>query len=267
MGSQGKHAAVRGSPRPSGAGKHADPAVRRAHCLRMLLGSGALAVAVVGGAVVLGQASAPPSSAGVKAVTVSSDDGPESRPSPPALERLVVYGHSMPAGGGASADSRGTPCWPPTSSGSSWSTTPTGQRLDHAALTLGRARRPDARDAVVLHTGLNDIFRRGEAAVDRGRLAIRRFLAGTAGAGRRVIFPECQPGWWQHTPAGRNLQPAYDAWNDMIREEAAAAPRVDVVDVCETWDPRRFASFPDFHPNDEGHARMAAALVAVLSRV
>lgn len=235
--------------------------------MRIVVGSGALAAAVVGGAIVLGQAAAPPSSAGVKAVKVSSDEGPESGPSGPPLERMVVYGHSMPAGGGASAASQGYPALAAEELGVKLvNHADGGSGSTHAAVTLGRARPADARDAVVLHTGLNDIFRRGEAAVDRGRQAVRRFLAGTTGAGRRVIFTECQPGWWLHTPAERNLQPAYDAWNDMIREEAATAPRVDVIDICEIWDPRRFASFPDFHPNDEGHARMAAELVAVLSR-
>lgn len=232
----------------------------------MALGSGALAVAVVGSAVVLGQAAAPPSSAGVKAVTVSSDGVLESRESGPPLERIVVYGHSMPAGGGASADSKGYPVLAAAALGVKLVNHAVGgSGSTHAAATLGRARPADARDAVVLHTGLNDIFRRGGAAVDRGREAVQRFLAGTTEAGRRVIFTECQPGWWRRTPAGRNLQPAYDAWNDMIREEAAGAPRVEVIDICEIWNPRRFATFPDFHPNDEGHARMADELVAVLS--
>ena len=225
----------------------------------------ALSAAVVGGSVVLSQIASPPSGA-TAAVTVSSDESPAPQLSVPGIERLVVYGHSMPAGGGASDPSKGYAVLAAEALGLELVNHAVGGTGAANATKIMEAAPPAGpQDAVVLHTGMNDIFRRGDAAVARGRQAIRHFLAGTADAGRRVIVLECQPGSWQYTPPGRDLQSAYEAWNDMLREESAAWPDVDLLDVCEKWDPRRFTNVRRYHPNDVGHARMAAELAATLA--
>jgi lysophospholipase L1-like esterase len=141
-----------------------------------------------------------------------------------------------------------------------------GSGAANATKTMEAARPAGRRDAVVLHTGMNDIFRRGADAVTRGRLAIRHFLEGTEDAGLRVVVLECQPASWSYTPPGRNLQSAYEAWNDMLRDEVSAAHQVRLLDTCESWDPQQFTSAKRYHPDDEGHARMAADLAALLAR-
>lgn len=215
----------------------------------------------VGGLVALQHVPAsPPASA--EAITVSSG-----RSAAPALGRLVVFGHSMPAGSGASDPSLGYAVL-------------TAQALDlplanyadggtgaaNATKTMEAAPPVGPRDAVVLHTGLNDIFRRGDDAVARGRQAIRHFLQGTEDAGRRVVVLECQMRSWRFTPPERNLQAAYVAWNDMLREEAAASSDVEVLSTCEAWRARRYIDYRRYHPNDEGHALLAAQLTDLLSR-
>lgn len=184
------------------------------------------------------------------------------------IDRLVVYGHSMPTGGGASD---GTLAYPQVAAEAAGlqllNRAEGGTSAENAADVMesfaGAGAGP--RDAVVIHTGMNDILRRGDNAAANGRAAIERLLSGTASAQRRVLVLECQPPSWEDTPVHEDLQPAYDAWNEMLREEAAAAGGVDVLDTCAVWNPEDYVDAPKFHPNDLGHATIAEALVALLS--
>jgi lysophospholipase L1-like esterase len=117
---------------------------------------------------------------------------------------------------------------------------------------------------VLIHTGMNDIFREGEGAVEVGREAIQRILYATARAKQRVIVLECQPADWMDTPPAQDLQAAYDAWNTMLREEAGGQPGVGVLDTCESWDPTLYTDSPQYHPNDDGHALIAEELNELL---
>ena len=269
MGSQGKHVARNRTSTATSAGKHAAPERGGSRLVRIVAVAVALSLTVVGVLLALRQTTSAGSAAGETAVIVSSGRSAAAATEAltvPGIERLVVYGHSMPEGGGASdpslgysflaAELLGLPLVNHAEGGSG---------AANATLTMESQPAAGPEDAVVLHTGMNDIFRRNEAAVGRGRQAVRSFLDGTSDAGRRVVVLECQPGSWADTPPGRNLQSAYDAWNDMLREEAALASDVEVLDICEIWNPRRFTSVEKYHPNDEGHARMAAELAELLA--
>jgi lysophospholipase L1-like esterase len=211
---------------------------------------------------------APPGAPAVagEAMAVSANRTQASALAAAGVTRLVVYGHSMPAGGGASDPSRKYAVLTADALGLRLVDRAVGGTgAANATKTMQAARPAGPHDAVVLHTGMNDIFRRGVDAVAHGRQAVRHFLAGTADAGRRVVVLECQPISWQDTPPHRNLQPAYEAWNAMLREEAAAWRDVAVLDTCERWDARRFEDPGKYHPNDDGHARIARALAALLA--
>ena len=271
MGSQGKHVARSRSSSVTHLGKHAAAERQRPRMLTLVVAAVALSTLVAGGLLAF-RLTAPTSSAAraTGAVTVASDKSADKLAavelSVPGIERLVVYGHSMPEGGGASEPSRSYAVLTAEALGVELVNRAVGgSGAANATKTMQAARPAGPNDAVVLHTGMNDIFRRGDAAVGRGRQAILSFLAGTADAGRRVIVLECQPGSWKYTPKGRNLQTAYDAWNDMLREEAAGSQDVRVLDTCAAWNPRRFTSLEKYHPNDEGHARMADELAALLA--
>lgn len=227
----------------------------------------AATLATVGAATAVARHAPPtePAAAG-QAMTVASNRVQASEPAASGVTRLVVYGHSMPAGGGASEPSRKYAVLAADALGLDLvDRAIPGSGAANATKTMEAAPPAGPLDAVVLHTGMNDIFRRGVDAVARGRQAIRHFLAGTADAGRRVVVLECQPISWRDTPPHRNLQPAYDAWNAMLREEAAARPDVAVLDTCERWDARRFEDAGRYHPNDDGHAQIARGLVALLA--
>jgi lysophospholipase L1-like esterase len=183
----------------------------------------------------------------------------------PGLKRLVVYGHSMPAGGGASQVSLGYAQLTADATGLQLlNRSEGGTSALRAANHM--AEFPSARpgDVVVIHTGMNDIFRKGDAAAEIGREGIERMLSSSSHAGRRVLVLECQPSNWLDTPPHRDLQTAYDAWNAMIREEAEVWPDVDVLDTCATWDAVRYTNPPQYHPDDEGHALIAEQLTALL---
>jgi lysophospholipase L1-like esterase len=179
-------------------------------------------------------------------------------------ERLVVYGHSMPTGGGASDSARAYAELTAEATELQLLNRAEGGTLAvTASRTMAALPKALPSDVVVIHTGMNDIFRRGDDAVAMGRDAIRQMLSGTSTAVRQVLMLECQPFSWMDTPPKVELQGAYDAWNAMLREEAAAAD-VDVLDTCAEWNPEDYTDVPKFHPNDEGHALIAEELVALL---
>ena len=181
------------------------------------------------------------------------------------LDRLVVYGHSMPIGGGASDPSNGYAEVAAEATGLQLLNRAEGRTVaGTAARAMGTFFKADPRDVVVIHTGLNDILRRGDDAAAMGRHAIARMLSRSAEAARRVLVLECQLASWEDTPPQRDLQSAYEAWNDMLVEEAGATG-VEVLETCAEWDPQRFIDAGKFHPNDDGHALIAHELVALLA--
>ena len=208
--------------------------------------------------------SGPPASAASQ-TTRPSDEPSKAEPPLRDFDRLVVYGHSMPEGGGASDEMHGYAVLTAEATGLELVNRAEGGTVaSTAANTMAASPSAGPRDAVVIHTGMNDIFRRGDDAVAQGREAIQQLLAGTADAGRRVLILECQPSSWLDTPPHRDLQAPYDAWNAMLVEEAGAWPDVDVLDTCARWDPLQYTDPPKYHPSDEGHALIAAELDALL---
>lgn len=182
------------------------------------------------------------------------------------IDRMVVYGHSMPTGGGASDASLGYAEVAAEESGLQLLNRADGKTLaGMAARAMGTffAARPS--DVVVIHTGMNDIIRRGDDAAAMGRDAIERMLSRSADAALVVLLLECRPPSWEGTPTGRDREVARELWNDMLVDEAAAAGGVVVIDSCATWDPELNVDPGEYHPNDAGHVLIAEALVASLA--
>lgn len=242
--------------------KHRSTSRRSARSVIVLASAAALSVMGVAFVVLLAPSSAPTAaSKAIRPAEGVSVDETALR----GFDRLVVYGHSMPTGGGASdpslsyvevaADSAGLALVNRAEGGTIAAT---------AANTMVGSPSAGPQDAVIIHTGMNDIFRRGDEAVAMGREAIERLLTGTSKAKQRVLVLECQPVSWLDTPPQRDLQAAYDAWNAMLRAEAAAAG-ADVLETCADWDPAQFTDVAKYHPNDEGHALIAEEVLALLA--
>lgn len=205
---------------------------------------------------------------GVAVSTALSAHPARSKASVPGIERLVVYGHSIPAGRGASDEQqKGYPTLAARTTGLELVNWADGRTVAAAALravTASDSAGPG--DAVVVHTGLNDIFRWGHDAVAGGRETIRKILRRTSAAGRRVLVLDCQPAAWPEKAPGKDVQAAYEEWNSMLLEEASTWPDVEVLETCKTWDTQRFTDDSGFHPNDKGHKRLAKRLVDVLTK-
>ena len=213
--------------------------------------------AVVGSAVLLWPPGPEPTAAGnqVAALETPLTD----------FDRIVFYGHSMPTGGGASDPSLGYAEVAAEATGLQLLNRAEGHTVSRtAADAMAAFPKAGPRDVVVIHTGMNDIFRRGAAAAVKGRESVRQLLSGTVGAKQRIVILECQPASWLGTPPAVDLQAPYEAWNQMLREEAAASPGVQVLDTCAEWDPEVYTDAPKYHPNDDGHALIAEELVAAL---
>jgi lysophospholipase L1-like esterase len=198
-------------------------------------------------------------------VVVSPDDLLNAQAPLPGLERLVVYGHSMPTGGGASDVTSGYTWLAAEAAELQLINRAEGHTIaEDAAGAMDTSPDVGPGDVVLVHTGMNDIFRRGDQAAATGREAVERLLAGSADAERRVLVLECQPATWEGTPPQRDMQPAYEAWNAMLTEVAASTDGVELLDTCAEWDPDLNTNAPKYHPNDAGHSLMAEELVALL---
>ena len=242
--------------------KHAAPRRRKPYLYLVL--ATALVASVAGGLVLLWPPGPAPTAAG-DAVRSSGGSPSIEQVALQRFDRLVVYGHSMPTGGGASDDDLGYTRLTAEATGLELVNHAEGHTTaSTAADAMAASPSAGPRDVVLIHTGMNDIFRRGDGAATSGREAIERLLSGTAAAHRRVVVLECQPGTWERTPPARDMQPAYEAWNAMLREVVAASPGVELLDTCAEWAPERFTDMPKYHPNDEGHALLADELVALL---
>ena len=235
-------------------GENPGPRGRHVLSLRVILASMAAIVCVVS----LGAA--------VSTALTAHPARPEA--SVPGIARLVVYGHSIPAGRGASDEQlKGYATLAAEATGLELVNWAQGRTVAAAALRAVTASDPAGPgDAVVIHTGLNDIFRWGHDAVAKGRETIRQILQGTSAAGRRVLVLDCQPAAWPDKAPGEDVQTAYEEWNSMLREEAETWPDVEVLETCETWDTQRFTDDSGFHPNDKGHKRLAKRLADVLTK-
>ena len=228
-----------------------------------LLAAIAAAILVVGYLLILGPLGPSPTAA---SENVPTDNAPATAErAAQGVERLVVYGHSMPSGGGASDVALSYPEVAAAVLGMELvNRSQGGSSAVVAANLMAAAPTAGPQDTVVIHTGMNDIFRRGDEAVVQGREGIERLLSGTSRAAQRVLVLECQPHSWLDTPPQRDLQSAYDAWNAMLLDEATIWPKVEVLDTCATWDPMVSTTPPHYHPNDAGHALIAAELAALL---
>jgi lysophospholipase L1-like esterase len=219
--------------------------------------------AVVGGAVLLWPPGPEPTASGEQ-VRSGAEDATEDVEFA-GFDRIVFYGHSMPTGGGASDPALGYAERAAEASGLQLLNRAEGGTTSMlTAEAVAAFPKAGPQDVLVVHTGMNDIFRRGTNAVLKGRTAVRELLSETVSAKQRVLILECQPGVWPDTASEVDLQAAYEAWNEMLREEAAASTGVQLLDTCAEWDPEVYTDDGKFHPNDEGHALIAQELVALL---
>lgn len=185
---------------------------------------------------------------------------------------LVAYGHSWIDGDGASGPERNLVSVAAVRLGLAAANRGVGgSRSVETAALVAADPPPSAARAVLLMTGLNDGRFSGVAdsalaayadAVDVILKAVRH--AAPLAAVVAVEQPHLVD-YSLHSPYDNGSDAVLDAYNGVLRRIAATHDGVDVVRV-PGWDPLTMLSDDTVHPNDLGHAELAAAVAGQLRR-
>lgn len=177
---------------------------------------------------------------------------------------LTAYGHSWIDGDGASDPSRCLVRLAASALGLEADNRGVGGSRSTATAQLVVARPPAGSRVVLVMTGLNDVRLHGRAALAPYADAIDTILTTV----RRAV-PEAlvvtveQPrlvDYSRHAPHDRGSDDLVDALNATLRTVAGAHPGVLVVPV-PGWDRETMLAPDTVHPDDAGHAYLAAAVV------
>lgn len=185
---------------------------------------------------------------------------------------LVAYGHSWIDGDGASGPERNLVSLAAARLGlAAVNRGVGGSRSGETAALVDADPPPPAARAVLLMTGLNDSRFSGtaEAALAAYAEALDVILTAVRHAAplAAVVAVE-QPhlvDYSLHSPYDNGSDAVLDAYNGVLRRIAATHHGVDVVRVLG-WDPLTMLSEDTVHPNDLGHAEIAAAVAEHLGR-
>lgn len=182
------------------------------------------------------------------------------------MERLTAYGHSWVCGEGAGSTREGL-------------VEVIARRLDLQVCNLGvggsstrqtaalvERQPPPPSELYVIVTGLNDARLNGPdpTALQRFRRDLEGILAALPAAdGHAITVVVEQPhlrDYSLHAPHDKGSDEAVDLYNQVIRQVAAGRPEV-VRAVVRDWDPDSMLAADTVHPNDDGHAAVARAVV------
>lgn len=185
------------------------------------------------------------------------------------MDRLTAYGHSWVQGDGATDSRR---CLVEVAArllGCAPDNQGRGGSLSTGTAGLLGEEPPPWSSVYLVMTGLNDVRLNGPSAAALGlytsalRAILRTLLPVNPAA--QVVMVE-QPHLLEyslHAPHNRGSDRDVDVYNSRLRLVADAHPRVRVATV-DLWDPGRMLSDDTVHPNDDGHAEVAHAVLAAL---
>lgn len=182
------------------------------------------------------------------------------------MHSLYAYGHSWIDGDGASTRSRCLVEIAATQLRMTAENRGVGGSLSTATADLVSAEAPAYGDVFVLMTGLNDARMHGPSTT-----ALRRYATALAAIfrvlrktnGDATIIAVEQPyliDYSRHAPHNIGSDAAVDAYNAYLREVAAAHPATRLAAV-DGWDRYNMLADDTVHPNDAGHACIAAAVI------
>jgi len=184
------------------------------------------------------------------------------------MGNLTAYGHSWVAGEAASHESRGFVAVAASDLGLAAMNLGVGGSSSVETAHLLQRTPPPASDLNVVMTGLNDARRYGDSAeaLVAYAMAMESIFAalGRATPAARVIAVEQPPllDYSLYPPHDRGSNDILVAYNDRLRSVASGIPYVVLATVPD-WDAPMMLDADTVHPNDLGHAALAAALVAV----
>ncbi|GAB3525364.1 SGNH/GDSL hydrolase family protein [Arthrobacter monumenti] len=182
------------------------------------------------------------------------------------MQSLYAYGHSWIDGDGAGEPSRCLVDMVAAQLGATAENRGVGGSLSTATADLVTAEPPGYADIFVLMTGLNDARLYGPSTT-----AVRQYADALAvifeafrnANGSAFVVAVEQPyllDYSGHAPHNVGSSAAVDAYNARLREVSAAHTGTRLV-VVDDWNPRTMLSNDAVHPNDAGHACIAAAVI------
>ncbi|MBE1606529.1 DUF7402 domain-containing protein [Actinopolymorpha pittospori] len=196
-----------------------------------------------------------------------------SAPTPQGREatRLFTFGHSYVAGLGASKPDRAWPsivaartCRPLVNKARSSDLS--AETENQFLMTVNSFRRGDV---VVIETGINDVRLFGPDADLANRYAqhlteMLSYLRSTQRGREIPVVFVVDPGisastWSKYPPYDKGSQEVADDYAEKLKDVAADMSDISVVDVRSTWSEEHIAA-DGVHPNDTGHATIAAAV-------
>lgn len=185
------------------------------------------------------------------------------------MEQLTAYGHSWVAGEGASSPSRGFVGLVAASLGLMPNNLGVGGSSTPATAALVERTRPPASAIYLVMTGLNDARLQGalesgleEYTAALGSILAALALANPAAAGTYAVAQPPLLDYSLHAPHNLGADEIVDAYNERLRAVAADHRGVVLVRVAG-WDAATMLVDDAVHPNDSGHAQLAAAVVQV----
>jgi lysophospholipase L1-like esterase len=185
----------------------------------------------------------------------------------PGSARLTAYGHSWVGGAGATREAGGFVEVAARGVGLRPDNRGVGGSLS-TDTSDGLAREPAPASACyVVMTGLNDarLYGLGHGAIESYAAALESIFVALARAnsGASTIAVEQPPllDYSGYEPHNRGSNDVLESYNRLLREVASRFPAVHVATV-NGWDATTMLDEDTVHPNDSGHAAVAAAVVA-----
>jgi len=185
---------------------------------------------------------------------------------------LTTYGHSWVQGAGATSPQRRLAQRAARGLGLRLDNRGVGGSLSTQTAELVARGVPPASAAYLVMTGLNDVRLHGDSARAMGELrdSLDRILdalrAASPAAPIAVVEQPHLLDYTLHPPHDRGSDALVDRGNSVLREVAGRHPGAVVVSV-HRWDRLRMLADDTAHPNDDGHAEVARAVVPALHAV
>lgn len=227
-----------------------------------------IAVAAVVGGIMYAAISnrTPPAASPRAAVTAPTQTAPSSPRAAPRPSRVVAFGHSMPAGRGATDPDRsyvalvGADLNAPVENDAV-----SGAEMTDTLAVITRKPIPAPTELVIVHVGINDIDSRGRntSLASDGQTVLPKMLDRLTAQGARVaVLSECRPVNWTSRlpPFDLGGPEAFGTWNRVVTAVTAKYPRATLITACTNWDPKANVDSSGYNPNDAGHALIAKAI-------
>lgn len=185
------------------------------------------------------------------------------------MRTLTAYGHSWVQGTGASGPDRRLVTITARALGLEADNRGVSGTLSTQTAALVREQPPPRSAAFLVLTGLNDVRLYGDVPAGYGAAldaVLRAIALASPGAPVTVVEQPHLLDYAGHVPHDRGSNGLVDRANGVLREVATGFDAAVTVRVTG-WEPHTMVAEDGVHPNDAGHAEVARAVAATLTRL